>query len=418
MADETPTTETNQNEIVAVNPELDAAIARDFGYDRDWVVAAQRQIAFLQKNDLLPPRMTPSQCLAVLMRGKTMGITSSEALATFYPYQGKLGTYAQGAAMLAQQRGAKIIWTPGKTHLPEAEVTITTERGDSGTFSFSMEDAKRANLAGKSGTWQTSPQDMLCNRALMRGLRLTYPLLFGSAYLPDEIDEMEQPYEVPAELPEAVAPEAQLRRPDSIGSDLAATLLEWSDRGGVRRQFVEWIARQFPKTELKNVPASRLPEIEAWLSEKTPEAPEPADDFEPPEDEVPPPSEPAPTPTGSEEARNFAVCRRMGEIGMPNQQMIAHLKKVGLPVSGVTAIRGEALIEAERYVEEKADEKRVAQLQAEAEQWAAEHPDGDPFADLSEEAQSTPEARAAADAGTLFPPNAGTNPRASLGGQQ
>jgi hypothetical protein len=259
-----PTQENEQAALVtAPSPAIAAQIAHDFGGAEEWIEAAKKQVLYLQKNDLLPSKMTPGQALAVLRRGKAMEITPDEALAVFYPYQGKLGTYAQGALMLAQKKGAVVEWTPGKTGQPEAEVTIVSPKGDRGTFSYSMEDATRAKLANKPGAWQSSPQDMLCNRALMRGLRFTFPLLLGSAYLADEIDEMERPETQPSD---AGSPEATLRPPTTIGTEIATALLARAQEAGKRKEFTTWIARQFPGVPLDKAPAARYADVDAWLN--------------------------------------------------------------------------------------------------------------------------------------------------------
>ena len=57
-----------------------------------------------------------------------------------------------------------------------------------GTFTFTWEDAERANLAPKE-TYQNYPADMLMNKALARATRFAFPDVLRG-YVPDEMEDI------------------------------------------------------------------------------------------------------------------------------------------------------------------------------------------------------------------------------------
>ena len=59
---------------------------------------------------------------------------------------------------------------------------------ESGTFTFTWEDAETANLAPKD-TYQQYPADMLMNKAIARATRFAFPDVLRG-YVPDEMEEI------------------------------------------------------------------------------------------------------------------------------------------------------------------------------------------------------------------------------------
>jgi hypothetical protein len=151
-------------------------------------------------------------------------------------------------------------------------------------------------------------------------------------------------------------------------------------------------------------------------------------------DDMPPPDEgqwdtPAPSQPRKLNDEEFAKKKELQEImvaaGVGVPKMLNHLKKpvaeggLAYPKDGKMAgVIGDVLTHALEYAKGKLAEKQSAEAitadQAEAAKWAAENPGADPFEDEPQEATSTPEARAAVDAGRLFPPATGADTRSSL----
>jgi hypothetical protein len=94
------------------------------------------------------------------------------------------------------------------------------DNGDTWTESFSIEEAKRANLMGNA-TWKTYPRDMLFARALSRLARQLYPDLIGNCYVEGETSEsMEPKFDgLEVEVSSVISPDQVSRLNDEIGDN-------------------------------------------------------------------------------------------------------------------------------------------------------------------------------------------------------
>jgi len=136
------------------------------------------------------------EALLKIQLGRELGVGPVASLGAFYLLdrdagKGKVSMSAQLMAALvnksedykytvakADDRECIIIWT----HYDSIE---WVHLGDS---SFSIQDAKRANLYKPAGAWQKYPEEMCFARALAKGFRRFTPhLAYGmSTYLPEE----------------------------------------------------------------------------------------------------------------------------------------------------------------------------------------------------------------------------------------
>ena len=127
----------------------------------------------------------PSKILAAMLYGRDLGITPTNALQHIIVIEGKATADAQLIGMLVRRAGHRL---EDKTDANSSTVTLT--RADDGsvhTFTFTMQDATRANLAGK-GAWKSYPQAMLYARALTGCARKgAQDALMGVAYTPEEL---------------------------------------------------------------------------------------------------------------------------------------------------------------------------------------------------------------------------------------
>lgn len=127
----------------------------------------------------------PSKILAAMLYGRDLGITPTNALQHIIVIEGKATADAQLIGMLVRRAGHRL------EDVTTAEAsTVTLTRGDDGSvhsFTFTMEDARRANLAGKQ-VWKSYPQAMLYARALTGVARKgAQDALMGVAYTPEEL---------------------------------------------------------------------------------------------------------------------------------------------------------------------------------------------------------------------------------------
>lgn len=128
----------------------------------------------------------PNKVLAAMLYGRDLGITPTNALQHIIVIDGKATADAQLMGMLVRRAGHRL---EDKTTAESSTVTIT--RGDDGsvhTFTFSVQDARRAGLVRSGSAWEKYPQAMLYARALTGCARKgAQDALMGVAYTPEEL---------------------------------------------------------------------------------------------------------------------------------------------------------------------------------------------------------------------------------------
>lgn len=109
----------------------------------------------------------PDMVMAAIMRGMEVGLAPMQALANIAVINGRASLWGDALPALMQRAGHHIdVMIEGDGDNAKAVATLT--RGDTGkiiTREFSMEDARKANLLGKKGPWQSYPKRMLTHRA-------------------------------------------------------------------------------------------------------------------------------------------------------------------------------------------------------------------------------------------------------------
>lgn len=122
-------------------------------------------------------------------------------------HNGKLRKKALAAQVEFEQLGGKVRWIDAGEGREKAEAEFSYN-GQTKTFRFTIEDARRANLVKKDGAWETWTADMLCVRVLSLGIKRLCPKIYAGF----ESDDSEQPSLVLPKMestlpkPEAAAP--------------------------------------------------------------------------------------------------------------------------------------------------------------------------------------------------------------------
>jgi hypothetical protein len=106
--------------------------------------------------------------------------------------------------------------------MSSTECTVTGTRidnGDTMSFTFTLEDAERAQLVRKGSAWEKYPASMLWVRAASQLIRMLFPdvLISMHNYDPDELAPPEPSVEAVAVSPSPVAP----------SDPSTETLIEW-----------------------------------------------------------------------------------------------------------------------------------------------------------------------------------------------
>lgn len=129
---------------------------------------------------------TPEQIITIMLKGREVGLTPMAALEGIYVVSGRAAL--DGKTMLAiayQSKELKDI----KIEDEDKKCTVTIQRKGFSpyTYSFSMDDARKANLLG-SDAWKKYPREMLRWRAVSGTLRVTFPDFMASFYAREELE--------------------------------------------------------------------------------------------------------------------------------------------------------------------------------------------------------------------------------------
>lgn len=138
-----------------------------------------RAAVVLANSGLFGKNMTVDQAMARLIIGKDMGLTTIESLTQLFVFDGNIGIGASARAAACLRAGVQpktLVTTDDCCTIEFVERATGDVRG---TATFTMDEAKRAGIAGKNN-WKAWPSDMLYARALSRGQRRFVPEAFGS----------------------------------------------------------------------------------------------------------------------------------------------------------------------------------------------------------------------------------------------
>lgn len=134
----------------------------------------------------------PHAIAAAILTGLEINMGPMEALREIHIVQGRPTLSAGAMLARAIRSGVRVEWLEASDKAARLKLT----RGSvSYEQSWTIEDAKRAQLLGKSGPWQTYPGAMLRARAISAAVRAFCPDVIGGGglYTPDEAEHIEAP---------------------------------------------------------------------------------------------------------------------------------------------------------------------------------------------------------------------------------
>src|SRR3990172_3925521 len=193
------------NNEVAVRSSVEAEIS-GFEMKPRNLDEAMKFCTIMAGSELVPKcyQDNPGNLAVAIQMGSELGLTPMRALRCIAVINGR-------ASMWGDEMLAMVLASPGCEYVNEAESTDkegvcrTKRKGCVEQVSrFTLEDAKRAGLLGKAGTWQTHTKRMLMLRARGFALRDTFAdVLAGLVTVEEALDI---PLDKAAVLPEPPAP--------------------------------------------------------------------------------------------------------------------------------------------------------------------------------------------------------------------
>ena len=170
--------------LTLINPNNDDLVLRD-------IENTQKLCAMLMKTPHYA-KLGPDGIYAVVTKAKSLNMDPVYALnGGLYYLKGKVGMSAESMAARMRQAGHSIIKDPKSTPTCCILHGKRCDNGDTWTVSFSIDDAKRADIYNEAGTWRKYGEDMCYNRCVSKLFRQLSPdLSLGTGYTPDEIQEI------------------------------------------------------------------------------------------------------------------------------------------------------------------------------------------------------------------------------------
>ena len=176
----------------------------------------------MSKSDLVPRdfRDKPGNILVAIQKGLEIGLSPMAALESIAVINGRASLWGDALLGLVQV-SPQYEWHNEAESTPTKGVCIVKRKGhEPHRVEFSVEDAKRAGLLGKSGPWQQYTARMLTLRARAFALRDKFAdVLKGLSMAEEALD-------IPQSQPQTVSAEVQPAAPPSLKDKLKARLEE------------------------------------------------------------------------------------------------------------------------------------------------------------------------------------------------
>lgn len=148
---------------------------------------------FADSGNLIPPEYQgqPNKCFAAIYKGAAIGLDAFASLQRISVINGRATIWGDTALSLVRRSPLceyvkeKIIEDEGKL----SAICIVKRKGeDEHTEIFTQDDAIKAGLWGKSGTWKTHPKRMLKYKARAFALRDIFPDVIDGLYIAQEME--------------------------------------------------------------------------------------------------------------------------------------------------------------------------------------------------------------------------------------
>lgn len=172
-------------------------------------------------------KLGPEGIFAIVETAKSLGIDPRIALSGgLYYTKGKVEMSARMMSALIRSKKHSISKDPESN---DTKCILHGKRADNGdiwTVSFSIEEAKSANLVRPNSPWINFPSDMLYARALSRLARQLFTDVIGNCYVEGEISQDPNIKEFPKIEIKAVEVVEEPKEPETISEEEFKALVD------------------------------------------------------------------------------------------------------------------------------------------------------------------------------------------------
>lgn len=152
-------------------------------------IADVRQMANdVAASGLMKDIRTPEAAFTLMMLCQAEGMHPIQALRRYHIIEGKPAMRADAMLSDYLRAGGTVEWV-ATTH-ERCEAVFTARGARPVTITWTIEDAKRADLAGKTN-WKRYPAQMLRARTVSDGVRMTDPGIVAGIYTPEEVADFD-----------------------------------------------------------------------------------------------------------------------------------------------------------------------------------------------------------------------------------
>lgn len=172
--------------------DLSAAPAKGFSLTPQSLDEAMRFADILAKSSIVPKDFSgnPGNILVAIQWGLELGLQPMQAMQNIAVINGRPALW--GDAVIALVRGSPLCEYIYETDDGETATCRVKRRGEEEQVrTFSMADAKGANLLGKAGPWTQYPKRMRQMRARAFALRDVFPDVLRGMPVAEEVQDMQ-----------------------------------------------------------------------------------------------------------------------------------------------------------------------------------------------------------------------------------
>ena len=252
---------------------------------------ALRLADILARSSLVPRdyQGNPANALVAIQWGCELGLPPLQSLQSVAVINGRPSLWGDSA--LALVRGSGLLEAITETVTATEAVCVVKRKGEAETSrTFTLEDAKRAGLAGKAGPWSQYPRRMMQMRARAWALRDVFPDVLRGVHVAEEAQDIpvERAMGAVEVIPETTPTQSrtaavkaklagrlhptQEQVPETATPAAAVDLVEQLRglpgarvQAAIQRRFGDWF------TEAAAIDLSALPEdVAAWVEQQLP----------------------------------------------------------------------------------------------------------------------------------------------------
>lgn len=183
--------------------------------------------ALVQAKGFIPSHLrNEGEIVATILAGRELGLPPMTALRSIYIVEGKVSLASDLQLALMLRAGVRSEWL--ETSDKAAKLRLERPGSKPAVFSYTLEQAKRAGLAGK-GNWEKHTEAMLRARCVSAAAKAYAPDVLAGVYVPDEIEEISESrveHDEPVMMTTQASVAAQLEASSAVAEEQARMRLE------------------------------------------------------------------------------------------------------------------------------------------------------------------------------------------------